>query len=119
MAVARTGQASQGRVASSARSVAILDALAEAGALGTNELARRTGMSASTASRQLGTLLDGGLIEFVEQTGQYRLRLRLLRLGNAVLARPDVRNGARANLEALVADVRGTANPSVSAAPDA
>ena len=117
--MARTGQASQGRVASSARSVAILDALADAGALGTNELARRTGMSASTASRQLGTLLDGGLIEFVEQTGQYRLGLRLVRLGNAVLARLDVRNVARAHLEALVAAVGETATLSVPAAHDA
>ena len=117
--MARTGQASQGRVASSARSVAILDALADAGALGTNEIARRTGMSASTASRQLGTLLEGGLIEFVEQTGQYRLGLRLVRLGNAVLARLDVRNVARANLQALVADVGETATLSVPAAQDA
>jgi IclR family acetate operon transcriptional repressor len=119
MLVARTGQASQGRVASSARSVAILDALAEAGALGTNELARRTGMSPSTASRQLGTLLDGGLIEFVEQTGQYRLGLRLVRLGNAVLARLDVRNVARAYLETLVAAVGETATLSVPATYDA
>jgi DNA-binding IclR family transcriptional regulator len=117
--MARTGQASQGRVASSARSVALLDALADAGALGTNELARRTGMSASTASRQLGTLLEGGLIEFVEQTGQYRLGLRLVRLGNAVLARLDVRNVARLHLETLVAQVGETATLSVPAAHDA
>ncbi len=117
--MARTGQASRGRVASAGRSVAILDVLAEAGALGTNEIARRTGTSASTASRQLGTLLEGGLIEFVEQTGQYRLGLRLVRLGNAVLARLDVRNVARAHLEALVADVGETATLSVHGVHDA
>jgi DNA-binding IclR family transcriptional regulator len=119
MRMARTGQASRGRVASSGRSVAILDVLADAGALGTNEIARRTGMSASTASRQLGTLLEGGLIEFVEETGGYRLGLRLVRLGNAVLARLDVRNVARVHLQALVAAVGETATLSVPGAHDA
>jgi len=117
--MARTGQASKGRVASAGRAASIFDVLAEAGALGTNEIARRTGMSASTASRQLGTLLEGGLVEFVEQTGQYRLGLRLVRLGNAVLARLDVRNVARGHLEELVADVGETATLSVPALVDA
>ena len=34
----------------------MLDTLAEGGEVGTNELARRTGMTPSTMSRQLGTL---------------------------------------------------------------
>jgi len=53
--VARTGQPSQERVAALGRSLAILDALAEGGELGTNELARRIGATASTVSRQVGT----------------------------------------------------------------
>jgi DNA-binding IclR family transcriptional regulator len=117
--IARTGQPSRGRIASSHRSVAVLDALAEAGALGTNEVARRIGTTASTASRQLGTLLDAGLVEFDRETGRYRLGLRLVQLGNAVLARLDVRNVARAHLEALVADVQETATLSVPGDSDA
>jgi IclR family acetate operon transcriptional repressor len=97
----------------------LLDALAESGTLGTNQLARRTGMSASTVSRQLGTLLDGRLVEFVEETGQYRLGVRLVQLANAVLTRLDVRNVSRPHLEALVADVGETATLSVPGERDA
>jgi DNA-binding IclR family transcriptional regulator len=118
-AVPRTGQPSRGRVASARRSVAILDALATGGTLGTNEIARRTGITPSTVSRQLGTLVDGELIEYVEETGQYRLGLRLVQLGNAVLSRLDVRDVARPHLEALVADVGETATLSVPGDEDA
>ena len=117
--MARTGQPSNGRVASTGRSVSVLAALEAAGELGTNELARRTGMTASTASRQLGTLLHAGLVECDESNGRYRLGMRLVQLGNAVLARLDVRNVARPHLEALVADVGETATLSVAAERDA
>jgi DNA-binding IclR family transcriptional regulator len=117
--VARTGQPSRGRVASARRSVEILDALAEGGTLGTNEIARRTALAPSTVSRQLGTLLDSDLIEFVEETGQYRLSIRLVQLGEAVLARLDVRTVARPHLESLVADVREAATLSVPGDRDA
>jgi DNA-binding IclR family transcriptional regulator len=117
--MARTGQPSQGRVGSTRRSVAILDVLADGGTLGTNEIARRTGFTPSTVSRLLGTLLEGELIEYVEDSGHYRLGLRLVQLGNAVLARLDVRNVARPHLEALVADVHETATLSAPGARDA
>jgi DNA-binding IclR family transcriptional regulator len=117
--MARTGQPARGRIASSQRAVAVLDALADGGALGTNELARRTGMTASTASRQLGTLLEAGLVEFDAESSRYRLGLRLVQLGNAVLARLDVRDIARPHLEALVVEVGETATLSVPADPDA
>jgi DNA-binding IclR family transcriptional regulator len=117
--MARTGQPSRGRVAAAGRSLAVLEVLAEVGTLGTNELARRTGMSPSTVSRQLGTLLDGGLIEHVPETGQYRLGIRLVQLANAVLGRLDVRNVARPHLERLVAAVGETATLSVPGDRDA
>jgi DNA-binding IclR family transcriptional regulator len=117
--MARTGQASRGRVASAHRSLAVLEALAAEGSLGTTEVARRTGMSASTASRQLGTLLDGGLVEFDEATHRYRLGLRLVHLGNAVLARLDVRDVARPHLERLAASVGETVTLSVPGEDDA
>jgi IclR family acetate operon transcriptional repressor len=117
--MAKTGQASRERVASAQRSLAILDVLAGETALGTNEIARRTGATASTASRQLGTLVASGLVERVEATGQYRLGIRIVELATTVLARLDVRTVAHPHLEALVAEVGETATLSVPGDPDA
>src|SRR5262245_56000189 len=88
-------------VAAVERAVAVLDALS-AEELGTNEVARRTGLTPSSASRQLATLAAAGLVERVEATGRYRLGLRLVELGNAALARLDMRELARPHLRALV-----------------
>lgn len=117
--MARTGQPSRERVAAAGRAVAILDVLAEAGALGTNEIARRLGTTASTVSRQLGTLAEAQLVEHITESGRYRLGIRLVELGNAVLARLDVRTVARPHLEALVAATDETATLSVPGVPDA
>lgn len=92
-------------VAAVERAVAVLEALAD-GELGTNEVARRTGLNASTASRQLATLVAAGLVEHIAETGRYRLGLRLVELGNAALGRLDLRELARPHLQALV-DVTG------------
>jgi DNA-binding IclR family transcriptional regulator len=117
--MAKTGQPSRERIAAAQRSLAILDVLATAPALGTNEIARRAGATASTVSRQLGTLVEAGLVERVPATGHYRLGIRLVTLANAVLARLDVRTAARPHLEALVAEVGETATLSVAGEPDA
>ena len=97
----------------------MLDALAEAGELGTTELARRTGISASTVSRQLGTLTRVGLVEHVSATGRYRLGIRVLRLANAVLGRLDLRDIARPLLEDLVRTVGETGTLSIPGDADA
>lgn len=100
--MSRTGQPAVRRVAAVARAFAVLDALADGQAeLGTNEIARRTGINASTVSRLLATLADAGFVEHVAASGRYRLGLRLLELGNAVLARLDLREIARPHLVAL------------------
>jgi IclR family acetate operon transcriptional repressor len=100
--MARTGQPATRQVAAVARALAVLDALAEGPAeLGTNDIARRTGINASTVSRLLATLTDAGLVEHVHASGRYRLGLRLVQLGNAVLARLDLRGLARSELETL------------------
>jgi IclR family acetate operon transcriptional repressor len=117
--MARTGQPSQERVASLGRSLAILEALADGGELGTNELARRTGATASTVSRQLGTLVEARFVEHVPQTGRYRLGIRLVELANTVLVRLDVRTVARPHLESLAAELDETATLSVPGEPDA
>ena len=117
--MAKTGQASRERIGSTQRALAVLDVLAAEPALGTNEIARRTGATASTVSRQLGTLVESGLVERVAATGQYRLGIRLVELATTVLARLDVRIVAHPHLETLIAEVGETATLSVPGDPDA
>jgi IclR family acetate operon transcriptional repressor len=117
--VSRTGQPSKRDVEATVRAVAILDALADGGESGTTGIARRTGISASTVSRQLGTLARLGLVEHVPATGRYRLGVRVLRLANAVLGRLNLRDAARAHLEELVHAVGETATLSIPGDPDA
>jgi IclR family acetate operon transcriptional repressor len=101
----RTGRPSSRDVEATVRAIAVLDALADGGEAGTTDLARRTGISASTVSRQLGTLARLGLVEYLPPTGRYRLGIRVLRLAHAVLGRLDLRDAARPHLEALVHEV--------------
>ncbi len=116
----RTGQPAIRLVGAVQRAFAVLDALAESeGELGTNELARRTGINASTVSRLLATLVAGGLVEHVQDSGRYRLGLRLLQLGNIVLGRLDLRQLARPHLHALVDASRETATLSAPGELDA
>jgi IclR family acetate operon transcriptional repressor len=101
------------RIGAVERALLVLDALGEAdGELGTNELARRTGVNASTVSRLLATLAGAG---YVEQTdsGRYRLGLRLLQLGSAALDGLDLRALARPLLEELARETGETATLSV------
>jgi IclR family acetate operon transcriptional repressor len=116
----RTGKPATRHVAAVERAVALLDALADGTPeLGTNELARRTGLHPSSVSRLLATLAAAGLVEHVVATGRYRLGLRLLDLGNAVLARLDLREVARPHLHALVDATGETATLSAPGDPDA
>jgi IclR family acetate operon transcriptional repressor len=117
--VSRTRQPSTRRIGAAERAIAVLDTLAEGGELGTNEIARRTGMTPSTVSRQLGTLAASGLVERVDATGRYRLGLRIVHLANALLARLDVREVARPHLVALVEATGETATLSVPGDTDA
>jgi DNA-binding IclR family transcriptional regulator len=107
-------QAKRRSVGSVARAVALLDALAasESG-LGVNELARRIGVNASTASRLLATLQESGLVTREGGGGPYRLGLRLVTLADRVLAQQDVRTLARPLLMRLVDDTGETATLSL------
>ena len=100
------------RVAAVSRALAVLDALALGGELGTNELARRTGVNASTVSRLLATLAAGGYVDQAAN-GKYRLGVRLVQLGNRVLDRLDLRELAQPALRALVEAAGETATLSV------
>jgi DNA-binding IclR family transcriptional regulator len=106
-------------VGSVARAIALLDALAESErGLGVNELARRIGVNASTASRLLGTLERGRLVER-SPGGPYRLGLRLVALSDRVLGQLDVRERARPWLAWLVEETGETATLSVPGGGDA
>jgi DNA-binding IclR family transcriptional regulator len=112
--VARTGQPATRQVAAVQRAVAILGELADARAeLGTNEIARRTGINVSTISRILATLVSGGLVEHVAATGRYRLGIGVVRLANAVHERLDIRSLARPHLAELAGRTKETATLSV------
>lgn len=95
--MARTGKPAARQVESVQRAIAVLNVLGGAhGELGTNEIARRTGLNVSTVSRLLATLVEGGLVRHIPATGRYRLGIRILQLASVaregldipVLARP-------------------------------
>jgi len=110
--VARTGRPATRQVASVQRAIAILDELAAARTeLGTNEIARRTGINVSTISRILATLAGGGLVDHVSSTGRYRIGAGIVRLAGAVEL--DIRSLARPHLEELAGRLGETATLSV------
>lgn len=114
--MARTGRPASRHVAAVERAITILDELARARSeLGTNEIARRTGINVSTISRILATLADGGLVEHVTSTGRYRLGLGVVRLANAVHERLDIRSLARPYLTELAERIEETVTLSVPA----
>ncbi|HEV3054899.1 MAG TPA: IclR family transcriptional regulator [Solirubrobacteraceae bacterium] len=96
-------QASRARpVASVARALALLDELSDSEeGLGVNELARRIGVNASTASRLLSTLEGGGMVQRDGQ-GPYRLGLALVTLAERVITRLDLGALARPVLVELM-----------------
>ena len=110
--MARTGRPATRQVAAVQRAIAILNELAAARTeLGTNEIARRTGINVSTISRILATLAGGGLVDHVASTGRYRIGVGIVRLASAV--DPDIRSLARPHLEELSTLLGETATLSV------
>jgi DNA-binding IclR family transcriptional regulator len=100
-------------VGSVARAIAALEVLAECpDGVGVTELGRRLGVNASSASRLLATLEQGGLVER-DAVGPYRLGLGLVRLAHAALDRLDVRALARPLLEELARTTGETATLSL------
>lgn len=98
----RTGKPAARQVESVQRAIAVLDELGAAHSdLGTNEIARRTGLNVSTVSRLLATLVDGGLVRHVPATGRYRLGIRILQLASVARENLDIRVLAQPYLEEL------------------
>jgi IclR family acetate operon transcriptional repressor len=100
-------------VASVARALALLDELRDSEQdLGVNELARRIGVSPSTASRLLATLEHAAIVQRDGQ-GPFRLGLGLVTLADRVLSRLDLRALARPVLAELMERTGETATLSV------
>jgi DNA-binding IclR family transcriptional regulator len=98
----RTGQPATRQIDAVQRAIAVLDAFADAGTeLGTNEIARRTGINVSSISRLLSTLTSAGLVQYLPASGRYRLGIRILQLASAARESLDVRTLARPYLEEL------------------
>ncbi|MDN5748736.1 MAG: IclR family transcriptional regulator [Pseudonocardia sp.] len=115
--MARTGRPAARQVGSVQRAIDVLDALAEARTeLGTNEIARRTGVNVSSISRLLSTLTGAGLVQHVPSTGRYRLGIRILQLAGAAREGLDVRVLARPLLEDITAITGETTTLSVPGA---
>lgn len=102
------------------KAIAVLEALATGGEpLGTNEIARRVGVNASTTSRLLATLAAAGYVEREAASGRFRLGVRLLQLGTHVLAHLDVRRLARPLLVEIEEATGETATLSLPAGGEA
>jgi IclR family acetate operon transcriptional repressor len=104
----------QRTVGSVVRALQLLEELrdSEAG-LGVNELARRIGVNASTASRLLATLEVAGMVQRDPTGGPYRLGLALVTLADRVLSRLDVQALARPLLVELMERTGETATLSL------
>src|SRR5438067_4491350 len=100
-------------IASVARALAVLDELRDSEeGLGVNELSRRIGVNASTASRLLATLESAGMVER-DGHGPFRLGLHLVTLADRVLARLDLQALARPVLLELMERTGETATLSL------
>jgi IclR family acetate operon transcriptional repressor len=106
-------------VGSVQRAITVLDALAGARSeLGTNEIARRTGVNVSSISRLLSTLTTAGLVEHIPSTGRYRLGIQIIELANAARDSLDIHRLARPLLEELTGITGETSTLSLPAAHD-
>jgi IclR family acetate operon transcriptional repressor len=115
-----TGRPAERRLAAVERALRILDAFMHLqGDAGTSELARLSGVNASSVSRTLSTMVDAGYVVYVPATGRYRLGPHVLALAAHAASTLDLRQLARPHLTALEQATRETATLSVPGDPDA
>lgn len=74
--------------------------------LGISELAKRLSVAKSTVHRLASALLDEGLLQQDQATGQYRLGVGLFSLGSLVRAQLDVTSESKNTLNALRAETQ-------------
>ena len=102
-----------GTVQSVDRAVRILELLGQHGTLGVTGLASELGVHKSTASRLVAALEQRDLVEQVEERGQYRLGVGILRLAGATHARLDLVEQARPVCRELATATGDTVNVTV------
>jgi DNA-binding IclR family transcriptional regulator len=96
--------AEQPAVGTLARGLAILHCFrAEDQVIGTQEIARRTGLPKATVSRLANTLAELGYLRFVPEVGKYALSSQVLTLGYAALGRSGIGEFARPFIQELIA----------------
>jgi IclR family transcriptional regulator, KDG regulon repressor len=84
------------------RAITILETLAkDKDGCRITELANATGLHKSTIHRLLGTLMSRGYVEKCLDSENYKLGIRILLLGSAILDRMDLRNIAKPYIQEL------------------
>lgn len=91
----------------------VLECFATDDELGVSDIARRLGVSKSTAHRILTTLCSRGIAAQNAESGRYRLGLHLFELGHLALARHSLRHAALPIIRDLSQRVGHTVNLSV------
>ncbi|MHB1407109.1 MAG: IclR family transcriptional regulator [Desulfitobacteriaceae bacterium] len=76
--------------------------------LGVTEISRRLDLNKSTVFGIISTLEHYRLMEKVPETGQYKLGIKLLELGNLVFQQLDLRKIARPYLDQIVEEFKET-----------
>lgn len=84
-----------------ARAVDILELLAEHGALGVRDIARRMELSPTIVHRLLSTLASTGFAEQAPDTQKYRIGYRAFRIGSSFLAQNDLDRASTPELVSL------------------
>ena len=84
-----------------ARAVDILELLAENGALGVRDIARRMELSPTIVHRLLSTLASTGFAEQAPDTQKYRIGYRAFRIGSTFLSQNDLDSASTPELVAL------------------
>ena len=107
------GSAKARVLTSALKTLALLDVLAvQRGAVGVSELARRIGARRGTLHQQLQTLVAAGWVEEDEHS-RYRLTLRALSIGTAVLEQANLGSRVLPTLTTLAARTGETASIAV------
>jgi len=70
--------------------------------IGTQEIARRTGLPKATVSRLAGTLAELGYLRYVPSVGKYALSSQVLTLGYSALGRTGIGEIARPYIDDLI-----------------
>lgn len=96
------------------RAIAILEILAREGATRVTDLATELSVHKSTASRLLGALEQGGLVEQTGDRGRYRLGVGVVRLAGAATAQLDLARESRPICQRLAEEVGETVNIAVA-----